>query len=268
MAHTNSTTNYALPQFVSSDKPAWLTDVNTAYADIDTGMHNAQVAADNAQSDATQALSDASTASSTATSAEAKASGAIASISDSFDTTATYSVGDYVIYNNLLYRCIVDVITPGSWTGSANWERTTIESIIDSIDAADIPYDSNESVSDAITSLKTLGTLQALFTVAQIGTTASVYSNFNNRKFSDYKILIFNIGTNPQNTRRSIIMTSVNFTPGATINEAMIMGSTTSSAADYSVSSIEIAYNSDTSFSAKTGGNSLANYLTIYGIKL
>lgn len=130
MAHSNSTTNYSLPQFVSADKPAWLTDVNTAYADIDTGMHNAQVAADNAQSDATQALTDASTAATTATGADAKASGAVASISESFDTTATYSVGDYVIYNNLLYRCTVDVVTPGSWTGSANWERTTIDAIV------------------------------------------------------------------------------------------------------------------------------------------
>lgn len=148
MAHSNSTTNYSLPQFVSADKPAWLTDVNTAYADIDTGMHNAQVAADNAQSDATQALTDATAAATTATGADAKASGAVASISESFDTTATYSVGDYVVYNNLLYRCIVDVITPGSWTGSANWERTTIDAIVSALASktgSDIPSASGSS---------------------------------------------------------------------------------------------------------------------------
>lgn len=38
MAHTNSTSNYHLPQFVGSDKPAWLTDVNGAMTDIDTQM--------------------------------------------------------------------------------------------------------------------------------------------------------------------------------------------------------------------------------------
>lgn len=38
MAHTNSTSNYHLPQFVGSDKPAWLTDVNGAMADIDAQM--------------------------------------------------------------------------------------------------------------------------------------------------------------------------------------------------------------------------------------
>lgn len=152
MAHSNSTTNYGLPQFVSTDKPAWLTDVNTAYSDIDTGMHNAQVAADNAQSDATQALTDASAASTTATTADAKASGAVASISESFDTTATYNVGDYVVYNNLLYRCIVDVITPGSWTGSANWERTTIDAIVSDLASktgSDIPVSDTDSDSIA-----------------------------------------------------------------------------------------------------------------------
>lgn len=35
MSHTNSTTNYNLPQFVGSDTPAWLTDVNQAFETID-----------------------------------------------------------------------------------------------------------------------------------------------------------------------------------------------------------------------------------------
>ena len=42
MSHTNSTTHYSLPQFVTSDKPAWLTDINNAYTAIDTGIYNAQ----------------------------------------------------------------------------------------------------------------------------------------------------------------------------------------------------------------------------------
>ena len=36
--HTNSTKNYELPQFIGSDKPTWLGDVNTAMANIDTAM--------------------------------------------------------------------------------------------------------------------------------------------------------------------------------------------------------------------------------------
>lgn len=38
MAHTNSTPNYSLPQFISTDKPGWLTDVNSGYSAIDTAI--------------------------------------------------------------------------------------------------------------------------------------------------------------------------------------------------------------------------------------
>ena len=38
MSSTNHTTNYNLPQFVGSDKPAWLGDVNPAMSAIDTQM--------------------------------------------------------------------------------------------------------------------------------------------------------------------------------------------------------------------------------------
>lgn len=167
MAHTNSTPNYHLPQFVSSDKPAWLVDVNAAYADIDTGMKRAQDTADDAKSDATQALLDASTASSTATSADAKASGAIASLANTFSNTNTYDVGDYVIYNNILYRCTVAVITPGPWSGTLNWTRASIGSIIDdansytddqidALNASNIPFDENASIADKISETNNL----------------------------------------------------------------------------------------------------------------
>lgn len=38
MSHTNSTTNYNLPQFIGTDKPTWLNDVNGAMSTIDTQM--------------------------------------------------------------------------------------------------------------------------------------------------------------------------------------------------------------------------------------
>lgn len=133
MSHTNSTTNYNLPQFVTTDKPAWLTDVNNAYSAIDNGIHAAKTSADNAQTDATQALSDAAGAASTANSANSKAAGAIASIAETFLDSATYAEGDKVMYNNLLYVCHTDVNVPGAWTGSTNWTRTDIDSIVSSM---------------------------------------------------------------------------------------------------------------------------------------
>ena len=41
MGHTNSTANYNLPQFVGTDKPSWLGDINNAFSAIDTAIANA-----------------------------------------------------------------------------------------------------------------------------------------------------------------------------------------------------------------------------------
>ena len=49
MSHTNSTTHYSLSQFISSDTPAWLVDVNGDNQKIDAAIYNnAQAAANNA----------------------------------------------------------------------------------------------------------------------------------------------------------------------------------------------------------------------------
>ena len=142
--HTNSTTNYSLPQFLPTDKPAWLTDVNPAYLAIDNGMKANADAASAAQTDATQALGDSAAAAATATQADSKASGAVASLSDLFLDTATYAVGEIVVYNNLLYKCTTAVTTPGPWTGSTNWTRTTVETELN-INNADIDFEIIES---------------------------------------------------------------------------------------------------------------------------
>ena len=87
MSSTNHTTNYNLPQYVGSDKPAWLGDINPAFSTIDTQMKanntlaqqgvtdagTADGKAVQAQADATQALTNASTAQNTANTASAEA---------------------------------------------------------------------------------------------------------------------------------------------------------------------------------------------------
>ena len=60
-------------------------------------------------------------------------------VAEEFSTSATYDLGDYCIYNNLLYVCIVPISTAGSWTGNTNWlqvlladevsEKTEIQTI-------------------------------------------------------------------------------------------------------------------------------------------
>lgn len=55
MSHANSTTNYNLPQFIGTDKPTWLNDVNGAMSAIDTQMKANADSATNAGTSATTA---------------------------------------------------------------------------------------------------------------------------------------------------------------------------------------------------------------------
>lgn len=55
MSATNHTTNYNLPQFIGTDKPTWLTDVNGALNTIDTQMKANADSATSASSSATTA---------------------------------------------------------------------------------------------------------------------------------------------------------------------------------------------------------------------
>ncbi len=52
MSATNSTLNYELPQFIATDKPAWLVDFNGAMSTIDTAIKEAKTSGDNAQTTA------------------------------------------------------------------------------------------------------------------------------------------------------------------------------------------------------------------------
>lgn len=58
MSHTNSTANYNLPQFVGTDTPAWLTDVNGAMTAIDSQMKTNADSASTANASATTANSN------------------------------------------------------------------------------------------------------------------------------------------------------------------------------------------------------------------
>ena len=46
-------------------------------------------------------------------------------LASEYDNTATYNVNDYCIYNNNLYRCIVDITVAEEFT-PAHWELTNI----------------------------------------------------------------------------------------------------------------------------------------------
>lgn len=55
------------------------------------------------------------------------------SIAPAYDQTATYSVGDLVMYARRLYECTTDISTPEAWD-STHWTRTDIKSIIGDVE--------------------------------------------------------------------------------------------------------------------------------------
>lgn len=60
-----------------------------------------------------------------------------ANIAADFDATATYDVGDYVIYNGSLYKCTTAVTTAGAWD-STKWTQTTVTDELGSGSTPDI----------------------------------------------------------------------------------------------------------------------------------
>ena len=59
-------------------------------------------------------------------------------ISDAYDPTATYAVGDYCIYNNVLYKCNTAIATPEAFT-PAKWDATNVaEELADLTDRVNV----------------------------------------------------------------------------------------------------------------------------------
>lgn len=130
MAHTNQTPNYELSQFLGTDKPAWIVDYNGDMEKIDLGLKEAKDVADTAKDEADQGALDIAAVTLTANSADAKATEALSNFADVYDATATYNVGDLVLYEGILYRCTTLISVPEPFNG-AHWTRQTIENIRD-----------------------------------------------------------------------------------------------------------------------------------------
>lgn len=128
MSHTNSTANYNLPEFIGTDTPGWLTDVNGAMADIDAAIYARQQSiATNANnitaldSRLTTVESASSTAASEITALQARMTSAESEIGD--NTTAIgNNTADISALNTLVssLQTKVPVIVNTTLT-AANW---------------------------------------------------------------------------------------------------------------------------------------------------
>lgn len=78
MGHTNETTHYGFPQFVSTDKAGWLTDMNEAFEKMDTSLYDINTIASDADTKADTASGLANTAAAQGAKAEQAANSATA----------------------------------------------------------------------------------------------------------------------------------------------------------------------------------------------
>jgi hypothetical protein len=94
MSASNHTQNLGLPQYSQSDIPAW-NDINVAFQYIDA------------------------------------LAGAIAPV---YDETETYAVGDYVLYNHVIYKCKTAIAVPESFD-STKWDNIIITTAMQDAEA-------------------------------------------------------------------------------------------------------------------------------------
>ena len=59
----------------------------------------------------------------------------LASLADRFSTSSTYEVGEYVLYDGAMYRCITAVTTAGAWD-SSKWVEVVIGDELSALNAA------------------------------------------------------------------------------------------------------------------------------------
>lgn len=103
MSSTNHTTNYNLPQFIGSDKPAWLGDMNPAFSAIDTQMKANDTKAGQGISDAATAQTKADSAYTLADSANTAAGTAQGSADAAMGTAtqAANAINDFMLKWNI-----------------------------------------------------------------------------------------------------------------------------------------------------------------------
>ena len=147
MAHTNSTPNLHLSQFISTDKPTWLGDVNGDNLAIDTA-----VAAVSAKADASDAKADGAVA--TAESAASTASDA-ATLANTANTNATSAL-----------------TTAGNAATAASAAQSTADGAVTTANAASTKADAADAKADA-NALK-IGDLTQLTTTAKTDLVAAI----------------------------------------------------------------------------------------------
>ena len=122
MSHSKGTTNYNLPLFTKDDRPAWLTDFNSAMQEVDAVMKRTSDAArpdllEEAQADANEALALAQEAESLAQGALQKSGGTMSGALDMSEHKIT-NVHEVELQSSGAGLYIGSVVQPDGTTGA------------------------------------------------------------------------------------------------------------------------------------------------------
>ena len=174
-------------------------------------------------------------------------------ISTDYDSTASYAVGDYCMYDNVRYCCNTAIGSGGETWNSSHWDEAKVDDDVTEI---------KSSLSDLHLQYDTLLNNQ------DTTTTETSYNLSSGKKFSDYQILIFEQRYDVSDTRYSMMVQGIGWVTGRVLYLNCLHGSTAASASTYNVSGITVKYNSDTSFKAQATGAAGVKKVSVFGIKL
>lgn len=128
----------------------------------------------------------------------------------------------------------------------------------------------NASLKTAIGSLISGLSPYSLLQYTGISSTETSYNTITvsgiQRKFSDYRYILFIIQYNQNDYRDTYLINSSFWTTGASIVRNILHGAGGSTGANYNVSGVTFKYNSDTSLKAVTHGAGTFQYIQVLGI--
>lgn len=179
---TNKTTNYKLPQFVGTDKPTWLGDVNQAMADIDAGMHENATNISNMASDVA-----------TASAAASQASQDVSALTNTVNTLSTNVSAVTTTANNAQQTATSALNTANTANGKADTNASSISTINTNIgDLTNLTTTDKTSLVNAINEIESQ---EIGMTGHILWTNANPTSTFNEQNITlssdDYDMLEF-----------------------------------------------------------------------------
>lgn len=173
---------------LASEAAASATAAATSATEAATSATSAATSEANAATSEANAATSASEAEASATSAAASAalSGTATNIADGYDTTATYAVGDYVLYGDVLYRCITAWETAGEFDSDYWMQVTAGEELTRLSDETDMLFDKSAEIAELVDGTSLIQCTLANGTIANSGNSNAVNtSNYIPCKYGD-----------------------------------------------------------------------------------